>query len=128
MTRPKARAEPIPGTPKHFFEVALPHLVLASLHAFLERQGTLSFDVRGVGQWSFSFGCEEPVREGLADDAELSLSFAPAAFDAFLDGSLDVVSAVRSGDITAAGTELELLEDFGRLLRPPGEDLGWEAG
>lgn len=112
---------------KRFFEVVLPHLVLRAFDDFIQQEGTLAFDVRGVGQWSFTFGSEEPVTTGLKEGAGLTLSFTPPAFEGFIDGSLDLMAAVARRDITAKGGKLHLLEAFSRVLKPPASDLGWEA-
>lgn len=113
--------------PKRFFEVALPSMVARSFMDFLQSQGRISFDVRGGGQWTFTFGNEEPVKAGIDPEAELRLTFTRKAFDAFVEGTLDTVAAVQTRQVTAAGTEFELLEAFGRILRPPTMDLGWNA-
>ncbi|MHB8875102.1 MAG: hypothetical protein ACYC8T_15560 [Myxococcaceae bacterium] len=116
-----------PGGTQRFFEVVLPHLVVRDLHTYIQHQGALTFDIQGVGGWTFTFGSEEPVRPGLVDDAELALTFTAAAFDAFLDGSLDVGAAVRAREVSATGREFGLLEVFGRLLHPPSQNLGWAS-
>ena len=113
--------------PKRFFEVALPRMVARSFMDALQQQGSLSFDVKGGGQWTFSFGSEAPVSRGLRPDAELKLTFTRRAFDAFLDGTLSTVDAVRRREVMAVGTAFELLEAFGRILRPPTTDLGWNV-
>jgi hypothetical protein len=113
--------------PKRFFEVALPNMVARSFTDFLQSQGRISFDIKGSGQWTFVFGSEEPVKRGIDRQAELRLTFTRKAFDAFVDGTLDTVEAVQKREVTAAGTDFELLEAFGRILRPPAQDLGWNA-
>jgi hypothetical protein len=113
--------------PKRFFEVALPNMVARSFMDFLQNQGRISFDIKPGGQWTFVFGSEEPVRRGLDLEAELKLTFTRRAFDAFVDGTLDTIVAVQKREVTAAGTDFELLETFGRILRPPTMDLGWNA-
>ena len=113
--------------PRRFFEVALPSMVARSFVDFLQNQGRIGFDVRGAGHWTFVFGSEEPVRRGIDPDAELKLTFTRKAFDAFIEGTLDTVDAVAKREVTALGTEFELLEAFGRVLRPPATDLGWNA-
>ena len=120
-----------PTTPmpiKRFFEVILPALVLTQFDEFLEQDGCLSFDITGVGQWSFTFGTEEPVATGLDPKAGLKLTFTPKAIASFIAGSLDVVAAVQAKEVTAKGREFILLENFGRILRPPQKhDMGWDA-
>jgi hypothetical protein len=113
--------------PKRFFEVALPNMVARSFMDFLENQGRISFDIKGAGQWTFVFGSEEPVQRGLDKAAELKLTFTRKAFDAFVEGTLDTVEAVQTKQVTAEGTDFDLLEAFGRILRPPRMDLGWNA-
>ncbi|MBS1153435.1 MAG: hypothetical protein H6Q89_5133 [Myxococcaceae bacterium] len=111
-----------------FFEKLLPALVLKQFDSFLEQDGCISFDVTGAGQWSFTFGTEEPIATGLDPDAGLKLTFTRGAFDKFIDGTLDVIEAVQKKEVTARGREFILLENFGRLLRPPQRhDLGWDA-
>jgi hypothetical protein len=113
---------------QRFFEVILPALVLRQFNEFLEQEGCLSFDVPGVGQWSFTFGTEEPVTPGLNPEAGLRLTFTRTAIEKFIDGSLNVVAAVQAKEVTARGREFILLENFGRILRPPQRhDLGWDA-
>src|SRR4051812_37010222 len=111
-----------------FFDKLLPGLVVQQFDSFLEQDGCISFDITGVGQWSFTFGTEEPVAAGLAPDAGLKLTFTRAAFEKFIDGTLDVIAAVQKKEVTARGREFILLENFGRILRPPQKhDLGWDA-
>jgi hypothetical protein len=102
-------------------------MVARSFMEFLESQGRISFDIKSGGQWTFRFGNEEPVKSGLDPEAELKLTFSRKAFDAFVDGTLDTVEAVQKREVTAAGTDFDLLEAFGRILRPPTQDLGWNA-
>ena len=116
-----------PAGVARFFDVMLPQLVLRDFQTFLEQQGTITFDVQGAGQWSFSFGTDEPVAKGLKDAPELALTFTQKAFDGFIDGSLDVLAAVQAREVTAKGTDFMLLESFGRLLHPPAKDLGWDV-
>src|SRR6187402_226024 len=101
--------------PKRFFEVALPNMVARSFMDFLENQGRIAFDIKGGGQWTFVFGSEEPVQQGLIKDAELKLTFTRRAFDAFIEGTLDTVAAVQKREVVAAGTDFDLLEAFGRI-------------
>lgn len=113
---------------KRFFEKILPALVIKQFDTFLEQEGCISFDVTGIGQWSFTFGTEEPVASGLDAEAGLKLTFTQTAFEKFIDGSLDVVEAVQKKEVVARGREFILLENFGRILRPPQKhDLGWDA-
>jgi hypothetical protein len=117
-----------PEAIQRFFDKLLPALVLKQFDSFLEQEGCLSFDITGIGQWSFTFGTEEPVAPGLDPQAGLKLTFTQAAFDQFIDGTLDVIAAVQKRDIVARGREFILLENFGRILRPPQRhDMGWDA-
>lgn len=118
----------IPDKVFRFFQVVLPHLVLRSFDGFLERQGSIAFDIKDSGKWTFHFGSEECVSVGFKEDAELRLTFTRKAFEAFLDGTLDVVAAVQAREVTAKGRDFLLLEEFGRILRPPARhDMGWDA-
>jgi hypothetical protein len=111
-----------------FFDKLLPALVIKQFDTFLEQDGCISFDVTGVGQWSFTFGTEEPIAPGLNPEAGLKLTFTKGAFEKFIDGTLDVMVAVQKKEVTARGREFILLENFGRILRPPQKhDLGWDA-
>jgi hypothetical protein len=112
--------------PKRFFEKVVPALVMQSFFDFLEQQGAIAFDVKGAGQWTFVFGSEEPVVPGLNADAELTLTFTKKAFEGFVDGTLDVVAAVQARDISGQG-DFALLEAFGRILRPPAQNLWGEV-
>jgi len=114
-------------SPKRFFEQMLPSLVLASFHDFLEREGSLAFDVAGAGQWTLTFGSDEPVSSGLKPGAALTLTFCRGAFEKFIDGSLDIGEAVGAKQITARGSDFTMIEAFARLLRPPASDLGWDV-
>jgi SCP-2 sterol transfer family len=106
---------------ERFFQVQLPTMVLQSFQDFLLQSGVIHFQI-GDEAWTFVFGSPEPVREGHVEEPDLELTFAPAAFAAFIDGSLDIVAAVRAGQISGGG-DFELLEGFGRILRPPSKDL-----
>ncbi len=113
---------------QRFFAKALPEMVSKQFDTFLEQDGILSFDITGVGQWTFTFGIEEPISPGLAEDAGLKLTFTQAAFEKLVDGTLDVLAAVQKREVSAKGREFILLENFGRILRPPQKhDLGWDA-
>jgi hypothetical protein len=112
---------------EHFFSVVLPHLVVQSIIEFIEHEGTLCFDVHGVGQWSFTFGVEEPIKRGVPEKADLALTFTRGSFEAFIGGSLDVPAAVKAKEITSVGTGFSVLESFARLLRPPSRNLGWDV-
>ena len=94
---------------------------------FLQTQGRIGFNIQQGGQWTFQFGNEEPVKPGIDPMAELKLTFTRRAFDAFVSGTLDTVEAVETREVTAQGTAFELLEAFGRILRPPTMDLGWNV-
>src|SRR4051794_20248900 len=98
--------------PRRFFEVALPQMVARSFIDFVQSQGSIAFEVRGGGQWTFTFGSEEPVKRGMKLDAELKLTFTRRAFDAFIEGTLDTVLAVQRREVMATGTAFELLEAF----------------
>src|SRR5262245_12787908 len=113
--------------PKRFFEVALPHMLVRSLADFLEAKGAIVFEVRGVGQWSFVFGSDQPVRRGYVDEAGLRLTVTRKAFDQFLHGTLDTAKALAHKEVLAVGTQFELLEAFARILEPPATDLGWNV-
>ncbi|GMU60481.1 MAG: hypothetical protein AMXMBFR34_22440 [Myxococcaceae bacterium] len=112
--------------PRRFFEKVVPALVMQSFYDFLEQEGSISFDVKDAGQWTFVFGSEEPVQRGLTKDAALKLTFTKKAFDGFVDGSLDVVAAVQAKEVTGKG-DFSLLEAFGRILRPPAQNLWGEV-
>ena len=121
-------ALPVTNPIARFFDKLLPALVLKQFEAFLEQDGCISFDITGVGQWSFTFGTEEPIAAGLDAEAGLKLTFTQGAFEKFIEGTLDVMAAVQKKEVTARGREFILLENFGRLLRPPQRhDLGWDA-
>ena len=109
-----------------FFTQELPFMTVQNINELFAHEGALSFDVAGQ-HWSFVFSSEEPVVNELLDEAELKLTFTAPAFLEFVDGTLDIVDAVKSKRVTAAGTAFELLERFGRILRPPAQSLGWEA-
>ncbi len=108
-----------------FFGRRLPALIVSRLMEYLAWKGSIGFDVVGQGQWTFEFGSDDPVVEGLRRDADLILRFSGAAFDAFVGGTLDAATAVAKGDVTAKG-DLRLLDAFGRLLDPRANSLGWE--
>lgn len=118
-----ATADPI----KRFFEVQLPQMVLRSFFDHLQQEGTITFDVKDAGQWSFTFGSEEPIKPGLADKPGLALTFTRQAFLQLVDGTLDVTAAVQKKEVTVKGRDFLLFENFGRLLAPPATDLGWDA-
>ena len=118
----------VPEQINRFFDKLLPALVLKDFDNFLEQDGCISFDITGIGQWTFTFGTEEPIAKGLDAAAGLKLTFTVGAFEKFIDGTLDVIAAVQKKEVTARGREFILLENFGRILRPPQKhDLGWDA-
>ncbi len=80
----------------------------------------------GDAAWTLTFGdVEEPVKKGPTPKAALRLRFTPPAFEAFIDGSLDPVAAIRKGDVKASGElELSILATF---MMPLQRDLGWDA-
>lgn len=107
-----------------FFETAFPHFVAENFSAFLSMRGTIAFSIRDAGSWTVRLGRpKDAVRAEFAEDAELKLWFVPAAFEAFLDGSLDVGASLDSGDLTFTG-DPGLLEKIGVLLQPPSSMLG----
>lgn len=113
-----------------FFEKRLPGLVVYRFDDFLATQGAVAFDVQGPtgGQWTFHFADPDPIRTGFDQTAELRLVFEEPAFEGFIDGTLDVVEAVSTGRIKAAG-DYELLSALGVLMLPLQRDnLGWDAG
>lgn len=111
---------------KTWFERTLPALLASRFDDFLEVSGSISFRV-GDGAWTLNFGdVAEPVKAGVMRDATLRLDFTPPAFEAFIEGTLDPVAAIRSGEVKAKG-DLELLAIFATLLMPLQRDLGWDA-
>lgn len=109
---------------REFFERRLPLLAASEARALLGSRGSLAFQVERDA-WAFSFGDPEPVRRGALADADLLLTFSSAAFEAFLDGSLQIEDAVGRGEIRAQG-EISLLERFGKLLQQGQQALGWD--
>ncbi len=115
-------------TPERFFEKAVPAMVLKQFDDFIAETGVLAFEVRGAGDWAVHFGdVMNPVTKGKAEKFDLFLSFTPAAFTGFVDGTLDLGAAIASKDIVAKGTNFMLLESFGDLINPPVTQLGWDA-
>ena len=94
---PIAAPDPI----ARFFDKLLPGLVVNQFDDFLEQDGILSFDIPDAGQWTFTFGVEEPVAAGLNEQAGLKLTFTRPAFEKFIDGTLDVMAAVQSKQVSA---------------------------
>lgn len=113
-----------------FFSRLLPGLVVHRFDDFLATQGSVAFNVKGAtgGKWTFHFADPDPIREGFDEDADLCLVFQEPAFEAFVDGKLDAVEAVSTGQVKAWG-DFELLAALGVLMLPVQRDnLGWEAG
>lgn len=110
---------------ERFFEVQLPTMIMQSLSDFVLQSGVIHFQI-GDEAWTFVFGSEEPVRRGHVEEPALELTFTPEAFAGFLDGSLDIVAAVRARHVSGSG-DFELLEAFGRILRPPAKELWGEV-
>ncbi len=109
-----------------FFTRELPFMAAQNINELFAHEGAVAFDIDGE-QWSFTFSSHEPVNRGLAPDAGLTLHFSKPAFLSFVEGTLDVVDAVANRQVTAQGQAFELLEGFGRVLRPASQSLGWEA-
>lgn len=111
---------------KKWFDRTLPALLVSRFDDFLAVSGAISFKI-GDGAWTLNFGdVENPVREGAIPDADLRLRFTPAAFESFIEGTLDPVAAIGRGDVRASG-ELELLATLATLMMPLQRDLGWDA-
>ena len=111
----------------NFFERQLPLICVQRIEDFFGYSGSIAFEVKGEGKWTFSFANPEPVQSGFSDDAELKLWFTPQSFGQFVDGSLDAVAAVSKGEVKAKG-EFELLTALGILMTPLQKNLGWDAG
>lgn len=106
-------------TPQRFFDVAIPQLAKEHASLFAALSGTLAFIVRDIGTWTVQLGnTDAPVIEGAKADADLVLSFEASAFDAFIDGSLDLQDALNKAQIAHDG-DLAVLTRFSRLLQSP---------
>jgi hypothetical protein len=109
-----------------WFDRTLPALLVSRFDDFLAVSGAISFKV-GEGAWTLTFGdVENPVSAGAIPDADLRLTFTPPAFEQFIEGTLDPVAAIGSGDIKASG-DLELLSVLATMMMPLQRDLGWDA-
>ncbi len=134
MTPPVAQSPPtaledLVTTTQTFFGRLLPGLIVQRFDDFLATQGSVAFDVKGEGggKWTFHFADPDPIREGFDEAAGLRLTFAEPAFESFVAGTLDAVTAVTSGQVKAAG-DVELLAALGVLMMPLQRDnRGWDA-
>jgi len=108
---------------QRFFDVALPTMILKQWDLFRTLKGSISVQIDGVGSWTVQLGnIQEPIgppKEG----SDLRLWFTPNAFQEFIDGQLDVVSAARLGSVKGDGN-FGLLERLAGLLQPPTSALG----
>ena len=112
---------------QRWFERQLPALVVSRFDDFLAVQGAISFEVGDEG-WTLTFGeVEKPVRAGATAEADLHLRFTPPAFAAFADGTLEVATALRQGELEAWG-DFQLLVTLSTLMSPLQRNLGWDAG
>ena len=110
-----------------WFERQLPALLISRFDDFLAVQGDISFQV-GDGAWTLTFGdVEEPVKAGATPTAKLRMKFTQPAFEAFVAGTLDPVTAIGKGEVKASG-DFELLATLATLMMPLQRDLGWDAG
>lgn len=112
---------------QNFFERLLPGMCVQRLDDFFGFSGSIAFNVKGEGEWTFTFANPEPVATGFDEKADLQMWFTPAAFGQFVDGSLDPVAAITKGEVKAQGN-FELLGDLGILMQPVQKGLGWDAG
>ena len=112
---------------QNFFERLLPSMCVQRIDDFFGYSGRIAFNVRGEGEWTFTFATAEPVENGFDDKADLRLWFNPQAFGQFVDGSLDAVAAITAGDVKGKGN-FELLGDLATLMMPVQKGLGWDAG
>lgn len=104
--------------PDRFFDQVFPALAKEHAALFGALRGTLAFIVKGRG-WTVQLGDHaQPVRRDADPSADLVLSFTPAAFDAFLRGTLDVPAALANHAIAHDG-DLAVLPRFGQLLKKP---------
>lgn len=114
-----------PDPVRHFFETDLPAKAAAELHRLFSSEGSVAFKVADRA-WTFRFADVEPVVARFDREAALQLWFTPEAFTAFIDGSLEVTAAVKSGAVKARG-DVSLLETFGRFLQDDAATLGWDT-
>ena len=100
-----------------FFDVALPQLAAEHSGVFAALHGRIAFIVRDTGEWTVQLGvANAPVLSGAARDADLVLSFHRGAFLDFVQGTLDIQTAVEQGEVAFDG-DLTALTRLGRLLQ-----------
>ena len=108
---------------QRFFGELLPKAVVHGAEKFLAQDGSIAIAVPPHGQWTVRFGSlTEPVRAGFDPAADLRAWFGPAAFGAFVQGTLDVERALSARRIRLAG-DIKLLERLGFLLEVGGSPL-----
>jgi hypothetical protein len=112
---------------EHFFLHLLPAMMVRNCEELISQPGILCFSIGATQRWTIEFGSLEPVVRGAREECDLFLKFTPGAFGAFVSGTLDFSDAFAKREVSAAGTEYELLERFGRVLSPPSQRLGWSA-
>jgi len=106
---------------ERFFNVALPHIIIKQWDIFTSLKGSISFKIEN-DIWSFHLGnISSPIQH--SNICDLNLRFSHDAFQDFINGRLDVATAVKTKRIEGSG-DFQILNGFERLIRPPTTVLG----
>lgn len=107
-----------------FFEHQLPRL-FGEAGARPDRSGSVVFEVGGEsgGRWAIDLRKPPEVRAVDPDvHGDLLVRIGGDAFGRFVDGTLDVATAIQEGDLLFAG-DLTLLDALAEMWRPPLDPL-----
>ena len=108
---------------KRFFNVALPHMITKQWDVFRALKGSVSIQIKEQGSWTINLGNIQDPIESTGNDSDLNLWFLPEAFQGFINGDLDIISAAQEGAVKGQG-DFRLLERLGSLFNPPTSALG----
>lgn len=118
--RLQADSKSVPAmTAARFFDEICPQVVAARRDALAALGGRFAFLVQDEGSWILDFGAAAvaPLAADERAQVDVALRFAPDVFPRLMKGTLDVVGAIRAGEIAIDG-DVRLLPHLSAALRP----------
>jgi len=91
-------------TAEDFFLHRFQEVILSHPISFMECCGSITFAIPEQGDWTIRLGdLDQPVSRGFFSIADLRLWFSAECFLDFLNGDLDLETALETGDLAAQG-------------------------
>ncbi len=95
---------------------------------FLRKKGNVALDIEGDRSFTVRFGdSKEPVKEGVSEDADLTLSMGREILNKLVSGELDAGAELASGNLKVTG-DIELLKKLFQLMEQGKNMLSLRAG